>query len=72
MNWTQIRHRRPEKHVRVLVWNNRDKDIDISIMNDNLKFEFSSYPYGEYDGEEEYEDGVITHWMHMPEAPKEF
>ena len=68
MNWTQIRHRLPERELIILIWDNNHKSSEISYLNTNKKFTY----YDRNDEVCEYEDGIITHWMHMPEAPKEF
>ncbi len=53
----------------VIGWNCKLKQWQMVCLNKEGKFQYESYPYGEYDGLESLDDGTITHWQEYPTEP---
>lgn len=59
MSWVELKRSFPLEHTPILVLNNKDKIMGISM--------FDGYEW--YQIEEDF--GEITHWLPIPELPKE-
>ena len=66
--WISVKERLPEDHVRVLVCNDEGKMITAERAEDDWWHTYCAYDVDRWDA---LESGVITHWMPLPEPPKE-
>lgn len=68
MEWISVNERLPEREQRVLVSNSVTKHVTIGEMADE-------YNYGHWFWGRMFDtdlgSGVFTHWMPLPEPPKE-
>lgn len=66
--WIPVTERLPEEHIRVLVVNDDAKFMVAERYADDWWYQYSAYDVDRWDA---LEQGVITHWMPLPEPPKE-
>lgn len=66
MNWIKCSDKLPPKKGKYIIY--RDiKYVTTSWFNDEKKFEYESGCCDTY----EYNDNEVTHWMPLPEPPKD-
>lgn len=66
--WISVKDRLPDEHIRVLVVNDDAKFMVAERAEDDWWYQYIAYDVDRWDA---LEQGVITHWMPLPEPPKE-
>ena len=66
MSWINVKERLPEDHEEVLVYIPGESCIDIAVHRTLLK----GYAYWSC-SDDAYDNDEVTHWMPVPEPPKE-
>lgn len=66
--WISVTERLPEEHIRVLVVNDDAKFMVAERAEGDWWYQYFAYDVDRWDA---LEQGVITHWMPLPEPPKE-
>ena len=66
--WIPVTERLPEEHVFVLVRQDDDRMMIAVRVDGNWWYRYFAYDVDRWD---ENEQGTITHWMPLPEPPKE-
>lgn len=59
--WISVKDRLPERYKYILLWDTMDRDIFMGVLDDKREWYVPGYD----------EPFNITHWMPLPEAPKE-
>lgn len=63
--WISIKDRLPDNYLSVLLFDSPDREIFVGYMDAGGEFQLEGYSY-------EYSLGChFTHWMPLPEPPKE-
>lgn len=79
MEWISVKKELPDKYKRVIVTNGKDVCLHYKQSGWNQEgFEGDDlYPIGDYKSPDgkwaeccQIDEGTITHWMPLPEAPK--
>ena len=60
--WIPVSERLPERYKYVLLWDAMDRDIFMGVLDDKREWYIPGYS-GEL--------FIVTHWMPLPEPPKE-
>lgn len=68
VEWTPVTERLPEEHVFVLIRQDDDRMMVAERVDGDWWYRYFAYDVDRWD---ENEQGTITHWMPLPEPPKE-
>ena len=63
--WISVEDRLPEEHVEVILYNRDRKCVESGWLDDKENIHFSLY-------DDDFEEHDITHWMSLPEPPKDY